>query len=363
VTFPAPSFGYSYSNAGGPVLPKALAGHLNEYFHPYRPLDGTEIKIVGSATALHDILGWAVGEPGDGILVSKPVYGRFELDFGNKAQIRMVYADTDPADSFEPSVVEKFEKALLKSNAAGVRIKALLIVNPSNPLGRCYPRETIVGLMRFCQRHQIHFISDEVYGCSVFKSDDLPGFTSALSIDPAGIIDEEVCHVTYGMSKDFGCAGLRLGVIVTRSKSVHKAITSVMRFHSPSGASVAIATAMLEDRKWCRGFISMARERIQKAYEHITSGLEEIGVRYFPANAGLFVYVDLSPYLKADVPDPDFDLAQKAFDAGVFLHPKEEHGKPGWFRMVYTQKPRTITEGLKRLVFWTRVIHTETYIS
>ncbi|KAI0137052.1 pyridoxal phosphate-dependent transferase [Xylariales sp. AK1849] len=349
VEFPAETFSYHYNTAGGPRLRKALAQHFNEYFNPYRPLDGSEIQVVGAATALHDILGWAVGEPGDVILATKPIYGRLELDFGIKARLRMVYADTDLNDCFEMGVVQKLEEALTTSNADGRRVRALIIVNPSNPLGRCYPRETIVELMKFCQKYQIHFISDEVYGCSVFRSDGFVGFTSALSVDLAGIIDEELCHVTYGMSKDFAVAGLRLGNIVTRSKSIHKAMSSVLRFHNPSGASVTIATAMLEDRKWCRNFLSTAHERLGKAYEHVTAGLDAIGIRYLPANAGFFVYIDLSPYLNVEVQEPDFELAQRLLNAGIALHANEEHGRPGWFRMVYTQDPRTITEGLKRI--------------
>ncbi|ORY66546.1 1-aminocyclopropane-1-carboxylate synthase [Pseudomassariella vexata] len=349
VTFPLEIFSYGYSTAGGQRFPKALAQHLNECFNPYRPLDGSEIQITDAATSLHDILGWAVGDPGDGILTSRPVYGRFELDFGNKAQLQMVYADTEAETCFDVSVVSKFEEALVRSNAAGVNIRALLIVNPHNPLGRCYPRDTILELMKFCHRHRIHFISDEVYGCTVFTEDGLVGFTSALSVDPAGIINEELCHVTYGLAKDFAAPGLRIGAIITRSKSLHKAVTSVMRFSNPSGASLAIVSAMLQDRQWCRSFLATSRERISEAYKHVTKGLREIGINFLPANAGFFIYIDLSPYLKLDAEDPEFEVAQRLLDQGVFLHPKEEHGKAGWFRVVYTQDPRNVTEGLRRI--------------
>ena len=111
---------------------------------------------------------------------------------------------------------------------------------------------------------------------------------------------------------------------------------------------------MLEDRKWCRAFVQSSQEKLAKAYRHITQGLEEIGVQYLPgSNAGFFIWVDLSPYLPEDLDgeeNSEFALAKQLRDAGVFLHPREEHSlKPGWFRMVYTQDPRTVTEGLKRI--------------
>lgn len=46
-------------------------------------------------------------------------------------------------------------------------------------------------------------ISDEIYGLSVFDTNDLPAvpFTSVLSIDPTELIDLNLLHVFYGMSK------------------------------------------------------------------------------------------------------------------------------------------------------------------
>jgi 1-aminocyclopropane-1-carboxylate synthase len=70
-------------------------------------------------------------------------------------------------------------------------------------------------------------------------------------------------------------------------------------------------------------------------------------------NAGFFVYMDLSPYLpsKSSLTDQEreFSLAQKFYDAGIFLHPGEEHSKdPGWFRLVFTQEDDVLLEGLRR---------------
>ena len=45
----------------------------------------------------------------------------------------------------------------------------------------------------------------------------------------------------------------------------------------------------------------------------------------------------------------EFALAQKFLDAGVFLHPGEEHNKhPGWFRLVHAHHEDVLREGLRR---------------
>lgn len=58
--------------------------------------------------------------------------------------------------------------------------------------------------MRFCQKHEIHLVSDEIYALSVWDNPDAPdapGFTSVLSIKTAGLIDASLVHVLWGMSK------------------------------------------------------------------------------------------------------------------------------------------------------------------
>lgn len=211
--------------------------------------------------------------------------------------------------------------------------------------------------MQFCQKHRLHFISDEVYGLSVFDSGEtntIP-FTSVLSIDPSNIIDPDLVHVTYAMSKDFGSAGLKLGALITKNIEVKKALRAVVRFHSPAGPSIAIGTAMLEDHKWCRSFILTSQQRIAEAYKYVTGRFREMNVTYLPGgNAGFFIWLDLSKYLPPESEGSTQEqreqaLAQKFVDSGVFLQPGEEHALvPGWFRLVFTTDRAVVQEGLRR---------------
>lgn len=64
--------------------------------------------------------------------------------------------------------------------------------------------------MRLCQKYNIHLVSDEVYGLTVFETDnkDAVPFTSVLSLVGEGLIDKNYLHVLYGMSKVNKTAGL-----------------------------------------------------------------------------------------------------------------------------------------------------------
>ena len=205
--------------------------------------------------------------------------------------------------------------------------------------------------MQFCQKHRLHLISDEIYACSVFDSGEPEAtpFTSILSLDTDQYLDPRYLTVTYGLAKDFCAPGLKVGSIITRSKSIASAVSDCLRFTSPSGASIALARAMLENKEWCHSFMKKNREELAKAYVHVTSQLTDIGVKVLPgSNAGFFVYVDLSQYLP-EHRTPEWELARRFQQAGVFLHPCEEHSlQPGLFRIVYSQDPDTVTEGIKR---------------
>lgn len=135
VPFPPSALGYSGSTAGGPHLPFAFAAHINEYFSPHRTVEGSDVRVTAAATGLHDVLAYSLCDVGEGVLMSRPYYGRFEIDFGNKAGVSVVAVDTDHEGCFEEGIVEAFERQLKESEAEGVRIGAILVVNPHNPLG------------------------------------------------------------------------------------------------------------------------------------------------------------------------------------------------------------------------------------
>jgi len=106
-------------------------------------------------------------------------------------------------DQFSVDAVGKYGDALLKAEREGIKVKALLICNPHNPLGKCYSVETLKALFKLCHKHKIHLISDEVYALSVFDvaGSNIAPFTSVLSINPTGLIATDRIHVLYSMSK------------------------------------------------------------------------------------------------------------------------------------------------------------------
>jgi 1-aminocyclopropane-1-carboxylate synthase len=121
---------------GGTRFSIAMASHINDYFNPHIPIEPKEILTASGLTSIHEMVGWSLADPGDGILVSRPIYGRFELDFGNTDSLNIVYVDMKGTNPFAPDVVERYQEAFDESARKGVKVKAVLIVNPHNPLGK-----------------------------------------------------------------------------------------------------------------------------------------------------------------------------------------------------------------------------------
>jgi 1-aminocyclopropane-1-carboxylate synthase len=112
-----------------------MASFINEHFNPFLPVTGSQILVSGGVTSIENMLAFSLGDPGDGILVSGPIYGRFELDFGNEAKLKIVYARMEGLDPFDEDIIEQFEKSIVDAEKKRTKIKALLISNPINPLG------------------------------------------------------------------------------------------------------------------------------------------------------------------------------------------------------------------------------------
>ncbi|XP_016384060.1 1-aminocyclopropane-1-carboxylate synthase-like protein 1 [Sinocyclocheilus rhinocerous] len=77
--------------------------------------------------------------------------------------------------------VEKLENSLKEAKKEGLNIKALILLNPHNPLGEVYSSEEMINFLEFAKMHKLHVIVDEIYMLSVFNETDT--FRSVLSLD------------------------------------------------------------------------------------------------------------------------------------------------------------------------------------
>ena len=117
----------------------------------------------------------------------------------------------DVQETFSSSFIQALDDAFTKSSCS---IRALVLANPHNPLGRCYPKSVLEECIKFCSDKNIHLISDEVFALSTFSCPDEPEatpFISVLALDPGALgCNPARVHVVWSMSKDFGSSGIKL---------------------------------------------------------------------------------------------------------------------------------------------------------
>lgn len=146
-------------------------------------------------------------DPGDAVLIAAPYWAGLDLSFSIHNDAKVIPVHVPLSSFFAAKSVEYYEEAL---EAATTPVKAVLLCNPHNPLGKCYPRATLQAMLDFCRRKNLHYISDEVYALSLHSNSEnqgqSPGFVSALSLEDSA----NLVHIVYSLSKDFGCSGLRL---------------------------------------------------------------------------------------------------------------------------------------------------------
>lgn len=196
-----------------------MASHMNDYFNPFVPVTSEHVTFTAGVTGLNEMIAFNLTDEGEGILLGRPIYGSFYDDLitksryvqsqnpnrisANQSRCQLVYASFGEIDQFGVNAVNKYEEAILKATRNGVKIRALLLCNPHNPLGKCYTIDALKAYFLLCEKYNIHLISDEIYGLSVFEvqgSERTP-FTSVLSVDPTGLLRTDQIHVLYGMSK------------------------------------------------------------------------------------------------------------------------------------------------------------------
>ena len=245
--------------------------------------------------------------------------------------------------------------------------------------------------MRFCQKYRIHFICDEIYALSVYENIDFPQaptFTSVISIDPSGIISPELVHILWGMSKDFGANGLRLGCVISQS---NPAFVRSLQAHSlytyPSSVSDHITANVLEDDDFVDWYVVTNQARLADSYRYTVDCLRRNDIPFASgSNAAFFVWADLGGALPrtgtADRAGPDVQslslsdtgdngnadggkksraeepsditthIMSKLLSEKVFLASGEAFGseRPGWFRIVFSQPRDYLEEGLRRML-------------
>ena len=349
---------YGDGSTGSFALKDAIAKFMNKEFHPLRDIRSEHICICNGAGSAVNKLCFSVGDPGDGVLIGRPLYTGFFPDIEAFAKIKPVLVSFRAVDPLSPEGVQCYDEAITEFNALnpGKKIRGLLLSSPHNPLGRPYPKESLVEYLKLCAKYDIHLLSDEVYCKSHFPSHDFPTpppFISVLSLPIAQYCNPALVHVIYGMSKDFCANGIRLGCLVSPfNKELLAAFKAVSSFTRASQLAEHVWVNLLNDTTYLEWYFPELQKRMTDAYEYITSLLREKDITYSKASVSSFLWVDVSRYMREDLDQDDAELelnwrmAKKGVWVGMGASFASE--AKGWVRITFASPRDEVEMGMAR---------------
>ncbi|MDH2436424.1 pyridoxal phosphate-dependent aminotransferase [Pokkaliibacter sp. MBI-7] len=123
------------------------------------------------------------------------------------------------------------------------RTRGIVVINPNNPTGALYPKETLEGITELARKHNLLLFADEIYDRILYDGEEHTPLAS--------LSDDVLCLTFNGLSKTYRAAGFRSGWMIL-SGPKHKAkdyiegldMLASMRLCANVPAQHAIQTAL-----------------------------------------------------------------------------------------------------------------------
>ncbi|XP_010919415.1 1-aminocyclopropane-1-carboxylate synthase-like [Elaeis guineensis] len=298
-------------------------------FHPDR------IVMSGGATGAAEVIAFCLADPGEAFLVPTPYYPAFDRDLRWRTGIQVLPIQCKSSNHFKITRTA-LESAYEKAQKANVRVKAVMVANPSNPLGTILDRETLRMLVNFTNGKRIHLICDEIFAGTVFKDPQFVSVSEIVDEDPN--CDRSLIHITYSLSKDLGLPGFRVGVVYSYNDTVVRCARRMSSFGLVSSQTQYLLASMLSDDEFTTKLIEEVRRRLSKRHELFTSRLAKVGIQCLESNAGLFCWMDLRRLLKEFTVEGELELWRVIInDVKLNVSPGSSFHchEPGWFRVCF----------------------------
>ena len=312
-------------------------------YHQSRGLQGVtmdDIFICNGVSESVSMLMTALVGTGDEVLVPSPCYSLWSNNTylgGGKP----VHYRCDPGNDWNPDLEDIRSKIT-------PRTKAILVINPNNPTGAVYSKQTLLDIAQMAREHHLLLLADEIYDRLVLE--DLPTYSIA------ALAPDLPCVTFNGLSKSHIICGFRCGWMAFSGPEEELAAIkhgvmqlAAMRLCGNTLTQLVIPAA-LSDRESTRAMMAPGG-RLYEQSKATVEGLRKIpGVTQVPNRAAFYLFPGLE--------NGAFDFESDEDFAMKFLHEKHILVIPGrgfdWFedlrfRIVMLPEPERIPQAMAQL--------------
>jgi len=177
------------------IFPAREAVVMQQQERGVRGVSAEEVFIGNGVSELIDLTLRALLNAGDEVLVPSPDYPLWTAAV-NLNTGRAVHYPCHANNCFVP---DPGEIAALITR----RTRAIVIVNPNNPTGAVYPRETLTAIAQLAEKHRLVVLSDEIYDHILYDDAEF--------VPMATLVHDTLCCTMSGLSKVYRACGYRVG--------------------------------------------------------------------------------------------------------------------------------------------------------
>jgi len=233
-------------------------------------------------------------------------------------------------------------------NKINANTKGIVIINPNNPTGALYPKETLEGIIEIARHHGLVIFADEIYDKVLYDGNTHTSIAS---------LADDILFVTFnGLSKNYRACGYRSGwMIISGDKKDAKDyieglnMLASMRLCANVPGQLAIQTALggyqsINDLVAPGGRLCKQRDL---AYEMLTA---MPGVTCVKPQAAMYLFPKLDANMYPIADDQQFILDLLLEEKVLLVQGTGFNWKsPDHFRVVFLPNVDDLTEAMTRI--------------
>lgn len=323
---------YGYS-----IFPDEYYQSIQQWFKKRHDWDIQKDEIVYSPGTVHalNIAVRAFTNPGDGIIIQRPVYPPFTASVEGNGRVVRNNALLCNIEGYYTIDFEDFE-----AKAKEVNTKMFILCNPHNPTGRVFTKDELKRLYDICLEHDVIIVADEIHGDLIRRNQTFYPMAKAAN-------HSDNLITCTAINKTFNVAGLHCTNVIISNPELRKTFSQTMGFQLASPFTIAALIAVYnEGEEW----LEQLKEYLDDTLEFTRSFLSEKMPRVkVEIPEGTYVmWMDFSAYgiTPEEVHDRIYNRANVLLEDGKMFG---EEGKE--FQRICISSPRPlIKEALERIV-------------